>query len=196
MTCSFRVLTILLPILVGVSYETATSQAGEVKKVLSGSLAENVYTSGYFGFSYTFPSGWIVVSGPKELDCKGGCPLLDVRAPDYPNGGRIQVMVDEVGRMPAGTSGRDYLGVLHSSTVNTGGTALTDVIETTRQGRTFYRRDYREEGLLGHGWHKSLVVVTLRKSAVWFLITAASQEKLKTLLLTVDSVRFASIDTH
>jgi hypothetical protein len=176
------------------SGENARSQTAEPSaRIRSGSLAESIYTSTYFGFTFTFPKGWIVVSGPEDKDCQSGCPLLGVRAPDYPDGGKIIVSVDEVGRMPTGTSGRDYLDLLHSSTVRTGGKALTDLIETTRQGRTFYRRDYYVDVKgIGRGWYQSLVVITLKKSAIWFMITAGSQQKLTKLLQTLDSIRFAS----
>jgi hypothetical protein len=191
-TYSFRILTILLLTVLGTSYDSASSQTVESNaKVQGGSLAENIYTSTYFGFTYTFPKGWNVLLGPKETDCEARCALLDVRAPDYPDGGKIGIWVDELQRTPARTSGRDYLSLLHSDTERVGGKALTDVIETTRQGRTFYRRDYRMKGLAGHGWFESNVVLTLKKSAVWFSISAVSHQKLMELLLTLDSIRFS-----
>jgi hypothetical protein len=184
----------------------------------TGGVSGNTFTSSIFGFTYTFPAGWIahgdatnkeIMKVGKELvvgDDPARKAVYDASVSrtsqlltvfQYPVGtpakfnSSIQVMTEDVEFAPGIQTGKDYL--LNLQVVMKRGTLPVefpdDITEVTAGGKRFFRLDDELHFPAGTV-HQAIFSAKLDKVVLSFIMTARSKEDLDTLCSTLDSLRF------
>jgi hypothetical protein len=184
-----------------------------------GGISGSTYTSSTFGFTYTFPAGWVAHGeSTEEQISKVGRELMAGDDPgrkaaydaantrsahlltvfQYPMGTpvksnpSIQIMAERVDSAPGAVTARDYLRNLEAVLKkSTVPLEIADnLAELTIGGKQFFRMD-SDMHFPTALVHQSILSTKLENFVLSFVLTAGSAEELQQLRGTLDSLNFA-----
>ena len=153
-----------------------------------GSVENGTYTSDFFHFSYTLPEGFEVdeeFQSAEEDQSNTAFVLLAAQGPLSGEDRRdmVVIMADH-----DATTAEAYVDkVQHDYAQKQGFEILKPAYTVTLGGKPFCRADFRKEGT-----YQTAVFTILKGYAVGFSIAAPNGDEMKTLLASLDSVKFTA----
>lgn len=185
----------------------------------SSSIADNVYTNDFFGFTYEFPKGWSIedeqtmkyVAELSKAAISGGDPtkkavveeqwkrnhvLLAVHQHPYgtpvPLNPAITVWATDESVAPGIQSGRDYLLALRMSLPQQrlDLKVIREPTDCTFDGKLFSRMDMALEAANEKSSYLSHVAIVLNRFALDYMFTAETPDRLEALVQTLNTLQF------
>lgn len=187
-----------------------------------GSVVNGVYTNRFFGFSYTYPKGWLVhgESLQAEVERIGKEKIVDsgalkaeeadramkqtfqlLTASRHPFGiaqtnAVVQLIAEDVRDAPAVGDGKAYLLAMRAISAKAGAQfTRAEPTLITISGRKFFRDDQRMQ--INNGdIYQAMVMTVERGYALGFIFTTTDMSNLEELVSSVKTLTFRSASAH
>jgi hypothetical protein len=177
---------------------TGSSQTQRSRAMSSpdaGKVAGNVYSSDYFGFSYTIPEGMAIDPDIAEgqKDASGRAVVLlalvgESEEEDADPTSALIILADRASDYDKLADGGDYLSkVANGIAQRQGFEVLQPGSELILAGRKFFRADYKKGNIL-----QSAVFTLVRGYAVGFNVAAPSETERNRLIESLSGLKFTS----
>jgi hypothetical protein len=187
----FSLLLVLLCAAMPLVSGQQSTKSGATPKPDSGSLVQNTYRSGFFGFSYPLPGEWHK-SNVAAAPLPSGAYYLFIGDRDTGHSlmNRVMVIADAESNYRSGLSAHEYISaIVRAQVTHANAEVIREPSPFVSGGTHFYRADYKrmEDGI---AVYNSLVCIERNSYWLSWNFVAPSQRELDDAVNTLQHVSF------